>query len=159
MELGDCASKRNIEVIFAPHVHDPTHPNHAYWDFPNDDPKTLKEKMIDRILNEERIRLLLSSKAVKAREVNYHRWMQQQQNHDNMTTDKDILDSTSADYWNWNINADPSNMLGSLAQQKKDIIKRILDEEKQRYILSTENIENNLQKEAHLWQRQLTIEF
>ena len=136
------------EEIVAPHVHDPTHPNHAYWDFPAEsrDPEALKEKLINSILNEERIRNILQTGAVEDREVNYHRSKQGEEKTEYEYAPAHELESMPSNYWDFD-NKDPDNMLSLLSQEQQEIVNRILEEERQRYIVSTENIENNLHRD------------
>lgn len=130
------------QEYIAPHVHDPSHPNNAYWDFPSetDDPKALKAKLIEKILNEERIRTILSSDAIEAREVEFHRLKKENQK---LETSTGLNLSKSSNYWDWGHSpaSDPDTVLSS---EKQELINRLLKIERQRFVLSTENIENNL---------------
>lgn len=125
--------------VVAPHVHDSTHPNHAYWNFPSEsrDPKDLKKQLIDKILNEERIRNILSSDTIEQREANFHRSKQGNKKSTTFAPDS-VLNSVPSNYWDFN----PASE--GLLSLKQELINKILQEERQRYILSTENIENNL---------------
>lgn len=140
------------EEIVAPHVHDPTHPNHAYWDFPNEPTNEveLKEKLITKILNEERIRNLLSSEATEEREVNFHR----SRNHNEDDKSKETcyyyysaseseLNAMPENYWDFNASTE-GDLISLLSKEKQALINRILKEEQLRYIVSTANIENHL---------------
>ena len=137
--------KADTEEIVAPHVYDPTHPNHAYWDFPaeSNDPLALKEKLINSILKDESIRNLLRSDAVEDREVNYHRSRQEEEKVEYDCSPVHGQESVPSNYWDF----DQDNRLPLLSQEQQEIINRILKEERQRHILSTQNIENNLCKE------------
>ena len=141
--------KVDTEEVVASHVHDPTHPNHAYWDFPSEsrDPRASKEKLINSILKEERIRNLLRAEAVEDREVNFHRSRKEQANIEYDFAPAHVLKSVPSNYWDFD-NNDPDNMLSSLSEEQKEIVNRILEEERQRHILSTQNIENNLRTEV-----------
>lgn len=138
--------KEHHEII-APHVHDAGHPNHAYWDFPSKscNPQDLKKQLIDKILNEERIRNILSSEAVEEREVNYHRSKEGNKKLDNVAPTS-ALQSVPSNYWDFNPVTE--DLLSLVSRQKQELIYKILREEKQRFVLSTENIENNLRSSA-----------
>ena len=140
--------KVDTEEIVAPHVHDPTHPNHAYWDFPaeSEDPQALKEKLIDSILKVERIRNLLRSETVEDREVTYHRLRQEEAKIEYEYAPGHELESVPSNYWDFD-DTNPDDMLSLLSEEQQQIINRILKEERQRHIVSTENIENNLLQE------------
>lgn len=142
------------EDVVAPHVHDASHPNHAYWDFPSqvNGPEDLKKQLIDKILKDERIRDILSSAAVTEREINFHRSRQQQRANKNTATmreipaPKSVLSSVPADYWDF---SSEEGFLTLVTSEKQQLINKILKEEEQRYVLSTENIENNLNVHEH----------
>merc|ERR1712113_412720 len=137
------------DVVVAPHVHDATHPNHAYWDFPSqvDGPEEMRKKLIDKILNEERIRDVLSSASVTEREINFHRVRQQQQAKYNISAPKSISSSVPADYWDF---SSEEGFLPLVRCEKQQLVDKILREEKQRYLLSTENIEKNLNAQKNV---------
>lgn len=135
------------DVIVAPHVHDPTHPNHSYWNFPNEPitAQDLKQKLIDKILNEERIRELLSSDVTEEREVNFHR-QSNTSSKEYQTASESELNSMPENYWDFHASYD-NDLLSMLSKEKQALINRILKEEQQRYIVSMENIEKNLVSE------------
>lgn len=131
------------EEVVAPHVNDPSHPNHAYWDYPSGPTNAVEErqKVIDDILKEDRIRELLSSKTTEEREVNFHR--SKQANKDHYSAPKHQLESIPENYWDFNASSG-NDLISVLSQDKQALINRILKEEQMRYIVSTENIENHL---------------
>lgn len=138
------AEEQNNHEIVAPHVHDASHPNNAYWDFPSKpcNPEDLKKQLIDKILNEERIRNILSSEAVEEREVNYHRHSREGHKKSDIVALESALQSVPSNYWDFNPVTE--DLVSLVSRQKQELINRILKEEKQRFVLSTENIENNL---------------
>lgn len=137
-------SKDDSDIIVAPHVHDPTHPNNAYWDYPSV-PEDLKKNLIDKILNEERIRELLSTEKMEEREINFHRSKKEaQENEDNYDYNPDRnLNSQPDNYWDFNASSE-NDLLSLLSREKQALINQILREEQLRYIVSSENIESNL---------------
>lgn len=136
------AQEEAKEEVVAPHVHDPSHPNHAYWDFPSEptNAEDLRQKIIDNILKEERIRQILSTKATEEREVNYHQ--QKEGKKEYCSACRSELDSMPENYWDFNASSESG--LSLLSNDKQALINRILREEQLRYILSTENIESHL---------------
>ena len=127
----------------APHYHDLTHPNHAYWDFPfkSDDPTALKAQLIEKILYEERIRVLMSSEAIEAREVSYHQTKKASK--EEKIGDTEFKEGSS-NYWDWN-SSDSGNLLSLLEEEEKQAsADKKWELEVQRYILSLDNIERNL---------------
>jgi len=137
-------AEEEVKEVVAPHVNDPSHPNNAYWDFPHEsrDPQDMKKKLIDTILNEERIRNILSMESVESREINFHRMKKQAKDDTDNYAPASVLNSVPSNYWDFN--PAPEGLLSLVATEKQELIDRILKEEKQRYIVSTENIEKNL---------------
>lgn len=144
------------DVVVAPHVHDATHPNHAYWDFPSQvgGPEEMRKKLIDKILNEERIRDVLSSASVTEREINFHRVRQQQQTKyesaaagRDISAPKSMSSAVPADYWDF---SSEECFLSLVTCERQQLIDKILREEKHRYLLSTENIERNLNAQKNV---------
>lgn len=127
----------------ASHYHDLTHPNHAYWDFPfkSDDPTALKAQLIEKILYEERIRVLMSSEAIEAREVSYHQTKKASK--EEKIGDTEFKEGSS-NYWDWN-SSDSGNLLSLVEEEEKQAsADKKWELEVQRYILSLDNIERNL---------------
>jgi hypothetical protein len=140
--------KENIDddnLVVAPHVHDPTHPKHSYWDFPSipNDVECVKQNLIQSILMDERIRALLSSESIEAREVNFHRSRKEMNSIDCIDAPVHALEKAPLNYWDFDA-VDKDDLLTILAQEKEALIEKILREEKERYVVSTENIVYNL---------------
>ena len=157
------SNEETKDEIVAPHVHDPTHPNHSYWDFPNKpiNEDEIKQKVIDQILQEERIRHLLSCGAVQEQEVNFHRSRRDDGKKSYHSATKAELNSMPENYWDFNASTigSDNDLLSLLSKEKRALIDRILKEEELRYIVSTANIEHHLKKQHQQQQQQVSSGF
>jgi len=127
--------------VTAPHVRDPTHPNHSYWDFPHEskDPQTLKNNLIENILKEERIRNILSCETIEANELEHRRTKKAK------LECRSIPNSTVTPSNYWDFHSGKQETLAQLDEiPRQELVKKIFKKEKLSFILSTENIEKNL---------------
>jgi hypothetical protein len=138
---------RKQVIIKAPHSQDPSHPNNLYWDWlsvEEDAAGTKKQEIIDSILNDERIRLMLSAEhmertlAVSVLEIkNQAEIVRAQTIDDAYWYDNNKICQTSKDaYWVWQ----------SLTKEevKQRTINSILEEDRCRQLLSTARIVDNI---------------
>ena len=161
---------RGVYIIRAPHTKDPSHPSNNYWDWPEDEKEekkeeeeeeteeTKKQELIQKILEEERIRQVLSighleenlcSSFKESKEVI-------------VASQTSTTDDDDDDYWSEGNNDDVGDTKTSIPsavpqhqsqqsywdwptltplEEKERIIQSILEEERCREVLSVENIE------------------
>merc|ERR1712113_309855 len=145
----------------APHVQDPSHPNHEYWNFPSKPATDAEHKaaLIQKILEEESIRQLLSTDHIIRNESNINKSSPQEE--DNIITSNDAVDES---YWNWShlsetITAPHVNDCthprhsywderSEPVDEKAAIIAKILEEESIRQSLTVERIETSMKSQS-----------
>jgi hypothetical protein len=156
----------------APHVSDKSHPNHEYWNFPSPPCTDAEHKntLLQKIIKEESIRQILSTKHIESNETNDMNSIISPE------TEARIINSNSpADecYWNWDNSSNtiieaphvsdqthpmqsywdhPTEAI-SEEEKKAALIAQILEEEFVRISLSSSTIESSLKchvdKEMH----------
>merc|ERR1712038_1359713 len=131
------------QVEEASHVQDGTHPNHAYWDESTTAAAATDEKqaLIEQILKEERLRNLVSTDFIVQTEL--------ESSCATTTTPTPTISSPSSpesqDYW-----IQPNQISTEVMQElsKQDLIQRIVQEEKDRYLVSTDCMVQQLVKDS-----------
>mmetsp|Transcript_434 Transcript_434/g.546 ORF Transcript_434/g.546 Transcript_434/m.546 type:complete len:350 (-) Transcript_434:97-1146(-) len=149
-----------VEYIVASHVHDETHPAHAYWDeggcHVTEEEK--RESLIQTILREEKCRQILESSNIE------RQLLKDASARRNVSTE--IPASPESDnYWEWNSpepkiiqaphaedDSHPANAYWdwkthTVCEIKEKMISDILEEEKIRVMLSAEHVEKSLLEE------------
>ena len=122
----------------------------AYWNWPSDQDR--KQDMIERILEEDRIRKILSAthleenavqqmdtspSQIRTNAVDEDYWQWPSEESDIRGANRDPS-HPSQDYWNW-----PTH---SKEEEKKLLIQNILEEDRCHRLLSIDHVEQNLKK-------------
>lgn len=128
--------RKRRTILESKHVRDGNHPLHSYWDW--QDRAVLsrseqKKQLVDRIIESERMRQLLSIEHVEKV------LLASSKANDAVSFSEPAHDS----YWHWETTNDDIND-NSAEETKEEIINRILKEEKDRQLLSSERIIENV---------------
>lgn len=136
-------------VVHAPHSLDATHPAQSYWNWPAQE--DMKEQLIARILEEERVRQLMSISHVEENltralprktEENVERMSPPEKDHDYWFQPSEDYTPTPCttqvqpSYWDWPTLTEEG--------QRQLLIQQILEEEACRQIFSVTHIQDNL---------------
>ena len=144
----------------APHMQDPSHPNHEYWNFPSKPATDAERKaaLIQQILKEESIRQLLSTDRIIRNETTINKSSTRAE--EDIITPSDTVDEA---YWNWNHESEtitaphvndcthPRHSYwderSEPVDEKAAIIAKILEEESIRQSLKVERIESSIKSQ------------
>jgi len=153
----------NDRIVVAPHVRDPTHPRHAYWDWDASPRATSADAnrlaLIDHILEEEAARQLTGSDHVVRSILRARR---ASQGRDDDATDEavraphaDDPDHFARDYWAWPTPVGDKAPRASEEERRRrrDLIDRILRDEAARQATAADAVVEGLLRSRRAAQR------
>mmetsp|Transcript_339 Transcript_339/g.745 ORF Transcript_339/g.745 Transcript_339/m.745 type:complete len:491 (-) Transcript_339:120-1592(-) len=170
------------QLVKAPHMDDPTHPNHSYWDWtPAVTPEEEKENIIARILKDENARKAVSVSCLEEN-LKADSWKRAKVEMDGWylkEATEEVSKTIDADYWTWAeekseiVRAphvdDPSHPSNSYwdwdssespvdeSQINQQIIAKILQDEAARQAVSVHHLEEQLKHDACAQKEEMVV--